>query len=82
MKKYIKIVAVVAFAAIAGYGMYANQKADSISCLLSANIEALANDESGTDCPNGCSDIGWGTSKILECDCNYDHFSSCNRWGC
>lgn len=36
----------------------------------------------GSDCPNGCSSIGWGMSKILECDCNYDHFSSCDRWGC
>lgn len=47
------------------------------------NIEALSDSEvSGSKCPNGCKDIGWGFRKILECDCNYDHFSICNSWGC
>lgn len=42
MKKVIKIAFVAAFAAIAGYGVYANQKADAMSDLVLANVEALA----------------------------------------
>lgn len=65
-----------------------------LSDLILDNIEALAKEPDtddqaappdgggGSDCPKGCSSIGWGMSKILECDCNYDHFSSCDRWGC
>ena len=41
MKKMIKIAFVAAFAAIAGYGVYANQKTDVMSDLALANIEAL-----------------------------------------
>ena len=40
MKKMIKIAFVAAFAAIAGYGVYANQKTDVMSDLALANIEA------------------------------------------
>lgn len=71
-----------AFALMAGYVVYASQQEVEMSDLAIANVEALASGESGADCPNGCSAIGWGTTKILECDCNYDHFSSCDRWGC
>lgn len=81
-KNILKVAFAAAFVAVAGYGIYTNQKMDSMSLLLSANVEALANDESGVNCPNGCSQIGWGMDKILECDCSYDHFSSCDRWGC
>ena len=42
MKKMIKIAFVAAFAAIAGYGVYANQKVDTMSDLALANMEALA----------------------------------------
>lgn len=45
MKKIIKIAFVTAFVAVAGYGVYANQKADSMSDLMLANMEALANDD-------------------------------------
>ena len=46
------------------------------------NVEALSGTETGdAKCPSGCKNIGWGTNKILECDCNYDHFSSCESWG-
>ena len=82
MKKTIKIAMVAVVAAVAGMGIYSSQKADAMSNIALANVEALASGESGSRCPSGCSDIGWGTSKILECDCNYDHFSCCNRWGC
>ena len=47
MKKMIKIAFVAAFAAIAGYGVYTNQRADAMSDLLMANVEALAQGESG-----------------------------------
>lgn len=49
---------VAAFAAIAGYGIYANQKADTMSDLVLANVEALAADDEyhvNPDCPNGCT---------------------------
>ena len=53
MKKMIKIAFVAAFAAIAGYGVYANQKSEVLSDLTLANVEALARYEDG-ECPNGC----------------------------
>lgn len=65
------------------------QKSQTDSILL--NLEALTDGEgsgntesgqSGAKCPNGCSSIGWGMDKILECNCDYDHFSCCDRWGC
>lgn len=42
MQKIVKIAFVAIFAAIAGYGVYSNQKNDFISDLALANIEALA----------------------------------------
>ena len=45
MKKFMKIAFVAAFAAIAGYGVYANQKVDTMSDLMLANVEALAQSE-------------------------------------
>ena len=45
MKKMIKIAFVAAFAAIAGYGVYANQKSEVLSDLTLANVEALASGE-------------------------------------
>ena len=57
MKKFIlKVAMVAAFAAVAGYGVYANQKEEvTLSDTALANVEALATDESGSrdDCqPN------------------------------
>ncbi len=79
-KKIIGVIAVIAIAAVAAFNMGFSE--NNLSEISLANIEALAQTESGAKCPNGCKDIGWGTSKILECDCNYDHFSCCNNWGC
>ena len=45
MKKIIKIVFVAVFVAIAGYGVYTNQKSEVMSDLMLANVEALADDE-------------------------------------
>ena len=62
MKKMIKIAFVAAFVAIAGYGVYANQKVESMSDLMLANVEALAGGETASpDCPssgNGCLSNG------------------------
>ncbi|WP_025836334.1 NVEALA domain-containing protein [Bacteroides rodentium] len=52
MKKMIKIAFVAAFVAIAGYGVYTNQKAETMSDLMLANVEALA-------WPEGSSLIGF-----------------------
>lgn len=38
MKKMIGMAIVAAFVAIAGYGVYTNQKADAISDLMLANV--------------------------------------------
>lgn len=67
MKKFVKLAFVAAFAAIAGYGVYTSQKSDSVSELLLANVEALANGED-SGCPNGCVDNGDG------CTCNGVHY--------
>ncbi|WP_294592407.1 NVEALA domain-containing protein [uncultured Bacteroides sp.] len=69
MKKFIKIGFVAVFAAIAGYGVYANQKNDSMSDLALANVEALAGGEgSSSDCNTYCQPdsrytcyISWGS---------------------
>lgn len=50
MNKIIKVPLAVAFVTAASYGIYANQKADAMSDLIQANIEALANGESGGSC--------------------------------
>ena len=47
MKKVIKLAFVAAFVAVAGYGVYANQTSDAISDLALANVDALAQGESG-----------------------------------
>ena len=48
MKKIMKIAFVAAFAAVAGYGVYANQQSEAMSDLMLANVEALASGESST----------------------------------
>ncbi len=57
MKKIMTIAFVAAFAAVAGYGVYANQQSETMSNLALANVEALAGGESTTtwDC-----DGWWG----------------------
>lgn len=49
MKKLIIATLVVAFTAIAGYGVYTNQKTDLMSDIMLANVEALASGESDYD---------------------------------
>lgn len=45
MKKAIKAAFVVAVAAVIGYNVYENQQADTMSDLMLANVEALADEE-------------------------------------
>ena len=60
MKKMIKIAFVAAFAAIAGYGVYANQKSEVLSDLTLANVEELpGSGETTIEC---CLAL-WGTCK-------------------
>lgn len=39
---------VAAFVVVAGYGIYVNQKVNTVSDLMLANVEALADSESNT----------------------------------
>lgn len=65
-----------------GFISYNTIGSNTDSVLLEQNVEALSGNDVGAKCPKGCRNIGWGLNKILECDCNYDHFSSCDSWGC
>lgn len=65
MKKMIKIAFVAAFAAITGYGIYANQKVNAMSDLVLANVEALASGESSQPCEEVCyPHSGWQCTRI------------------
>lgn len=55
MKKIVKTTFVAVFAAVAGYGINTSQKADTVSDLALANVEALAaNGETPTGAPIYC----------------------------
>ena len=47
MKKFLKFAFVAIFVATAGYGVYASQRAEAMSDLALANVEALASGEEG-----------------------------------
>lgn len=66
MKKIVKIAFVAAFASIAGYGVYTSQKTELMSDLALANVEALAQSESGTgSCTETCyREEGWRCTRI------------------
>lgn len=76
------VLSFVVVAVVSGMKAYNATCQSEVDLILAENVEALSKDESGAKCPNGCRDIGWGWDKILECDCNYDHFSRCKSWGC
>lgn len=73
MKKIVKIAFVAAFAAIAGYGVYANQKADAMSDLALANVEALAQSESGGY--SGCYSGGGYCAIYVGNQCIFSSYS-------
>lgn len=64
MKKIIKMTFVAAFAAIAGYGVYANQKTKTASDLVLANVEALADQESGGHSVSCYCKTNWFSSNV------------------
>ena len=47
-KKIMKAAFVAVFAAVAGYGVYMNQRTEAMSDLMLANVEALAEDEANS----------------------------------
>ena len=57
MKKIAKATLVAVVAVVAGYGIYSNQKVDTMSDLMLANVEALASGEASVkDCVSADSD--------------------------
>lgn len=68
-KNILKATLVAAFALIAGFNVYNFQKSDILSDLALTNVEALAHDENGFDCINGCVSNGTG------CECHGWHES-------
>ena len=91
MKKFVKVAFVAIFAAIAGYGVYTSQKADVMSELALANVEALAGGEIGNG-ENQCYQVytpaDWFHSDQIFVDCytctqkkgrNFDISRSCFR---
>ncbi len=74
MKKIVKLAFVAAFAAIAGYGVYTSQKSDSVSDLLLANVEALANDTESSD---GYKYVFPGSDPSVKCVCSGSGSKSC-----
>ena len=56
MKKLLKYTFIAALVAVAGYGSYTSLKTETISDLLLANVEALADSSEGSqsDCNTYC----------------------------
>lgn len=91
MKKFMKVAFVAIFAVTAGYGVYSSQKADVMSELALANVEALASGEGGNG-ENQCYQVytpaDWFHSDQIFVDCytctqkkrrNFDISRSCYR---
>lgn len=77
----VSALVVVSVLVLKSYMVYCSNGRTS-DLMLEENVEALTSGESGAACPDVCKNIGWGFNKILECDCNYDHLSCCDSWGC
>ncbi len=79
MKKFLKIGFVAVFAAVAGYGVYANQTSVAMSDLALANVEALARGE-GPDkyltvkrIEYSVADENGDVKKLIMLDCKDEH---------
>lgn len=69
--------------AIVSFAFLMNSETESTTSLFARNLDALADNESGSICTGGCKRIGWGWDKILMCNCDYTGtFSTCDEWGC
>lgn len=64
----MKTAFVAAFAAVAGYGVYANQQSETMSDLMLANVEALA----GSEMSNKGCDPSWNKEC---CVCSNIHYT-------
>ena len=91
MKKFMKVAFVAIFAVTDGSGVYSSQKADVMSELALANVEALASGEGGNG-ENQCYQVytpaDWFHSDQIFVDCytctqkkgrNFDISRSCYR---
>ncbi len=59
-KNILKVALVAAVLATAGYGVYENQKQETMSNVMLANVEALADNEvAPQDCPGGRHLCAW-----------------------
>ena len=91
MKTFMKVAFVAIFAVTAGYGVYASQKADVMSELVLANVEALASGEGGNgenQCYQVSTPAAWFHSDQIFVACytctqkkgrNFDISRSCYR---
>ncbi len=77
MKKVMRVTFVAAVAAVAGYGVYTNQKKDIMSDLMLANVEALANNEANSNGNTGPSELYdcplWFTGDGIHCKCENEY---------
>lgn len=76
MKRIIKLTFAAAFAAVAGYGVYANQNSEAMSDIMLANVEALASGESQITCEYDPGD----TCRVGSTDVK-DWDEKSNPWG-
>ncbi|TGX98718.1 NVEALA domain-containing protein [Bacteroides muris (ex Afrizal et al. 2022)] len=67
MNKIFKIALVAAVAAVAGYGVYANQKTEGVSDLMQANVEALAGSEGAAPCGGPKSNGECQSTNTVNC---------------
>ena len=79
MKKIMRIAFVAAFAAVAGYGVYTNQRTETMSDLMLANVEALATPEQPNT--NDCiSDPNYDCEALHPTDPSQDKRGDNARW--
>ncbi|MCI1682561.1 MAG: NVEALA domain-containing protein [Bacteroides sp.] len=64
MKKIVKLAFVAVFAVVAGYSVYANKKVNTMSDLVLANVEALADGESGGGTVSCYCKTNWFSSNV------------------
>ena len=77
MKKIKKVAFVAAFAAVTGYGVYTNQRTETMSDLMLANVEALA---SGEDSVKDCVSAGTDCILLHPTDPSKDETQSKAKW--
>ena len=81
MKKIIRVAFAATFACIAGYGVYTSQQESGLSELALANIEALANGESGGNHITCYS--GSGSSFLCKCStCTWQYIGTSSKGKC